>query len=173
MFNWTEILVALAAGALTALVTVGPFIWLFRRNAGAYQLFKLDKSCAENAERRIPEWRLLEAAQNWGWMGAKLAQRRFRHKTRKEPFRSNLNRIGRMQGAKAIFLGTVLGSLAIWPQTRIVVDDLGRNLATILKTDGAPIAANLPLRPRARPQSLGQSQPTLGNVIGDTGDSGA
>ena len=173
MFNWNENLAAIAAGALTALVTVGPFIWLFRRNAETYHLFKLDKSCAENAERRIPEWHLLDAARKWGWLGAKLAQRRFRHKTRKEPFRSNLNRIGRVQGTKVILLGTVLGCLLIWPQTRSIADDLGRNMAALLKAEASPSAGIAPLRPRARPQSLGQTQPTLGNVIGDTGDSGA
>ena len=173
MLNWNEFLAASAAGALTALVVVGPFLWFIRRNAEAYHLFKRDKSCAENAERRIPEWRLLDAARNWGWLGAKLAQRRFRHKTRKEPFRSNLNQIGRVQGAKVAFLGSALCLVLIWPQTRIVADNLGRNMAAILNSDASSSAASSLLRPRARPQTLGQTQPTLGNVIGDPDDSGA
>ena len=66
---------------------------LFCLNVAAYWLFALDKRRAEAGWRRISERTLLGIALVGGSIGAKLAQCRLRHKTRKEPFRSLLNLI--------------------------------------------------------------------------------
>lgn len=62
-------------------------------NLHTFVLFWWDKRLAFQGRRRIPEQTLLNLAFLGGWVGAKLAQRRFRHKTYKEPFRTQLNRI--------------------------------------------------------------------------------
>lgn len=62
-------------------------------NGLAFLLFRMDKDRAVRGEWRVPESTLLTLAFLGGWFGAKAAQRRFRHKTRKEPFRTFLNLI--------------------------------------------------------------------------------
>jgi uncharacterized membrane protein YsdA (DUF1294 family) len=56
-------------------------------------MFRLDKDRAIRGEWRVSETTLLTLAFLGGWFGAKAAQRRFRHKTRKQPFRIFLNLI--------------------------------------------------------------------------------
>ena len=60
-------------------------------NVLTFALWGTDKSAARNGRWRVPERSLLIAALLGGWIGAKLGQRYFRHKTRKEPFRQVLN----------------------------------------------------------------------------------
>lgn len=60
-------------------------------NTLAYAAFAIDKSRAIHAEARIPERSLLILATLGGWPGAKIAQHRLRHKTRKQPFGILLN----------------------------------------------------------------------------------
>lgn len=60
-------------------------------NVLTFALWGMDKSAARHGRRRVPERSLLLAATFGGWIGAKLGQRYFRHKTRKEPFRQVLN----------------------------------------------------------------------------------
>jgi uncharacterized membrane protein YsdA (DUF1294 family) len=62
-------------------------------NLTAYGYFGLDKRRAREGGWRISENFLLLLAFCGGWPGAKLAQRRFRHKTRKRPFATLLNAI--------------------------------------------------------------------------------
>ncbi|MEZ5793885.1 DUF1294 domain-containing protein [Albidovulum sp.] len=71
----------IAAGALVAI------------NALTFFLIALDKRRAQLGRSRISEATLLFCALMGGAPGAKLAQHRMRHKTRKEPFRSRLDRI--------------------------------------------------------------------------------
>jgi uncharacterized membrane protein YsdA (DUF1294 family) len=59
-------------------------------NAITYFLFGFDKRAAERGNSRIPEKTLLMAAALGGSVGAVLAQRRFRHKTQKQPFKALL-----------------------------------------------------------------------------------
>lgn len=73
-------------------------------NAAAYAAFALDKERARNNDWRISEATLLATALAGGSLGAKLAQRRLRHKTRKEPFRSVLNLICLAQAATLALL---------------------------------------------------------------------
>jgi uncharacterized membrane protein YsdA (DUF1294 family) len=73
-------------------------VWLVAINAAAFLAFWLDKRLAENgSSQRIPERLLLWLAFLGGSVGAIVAQRWFRHKTRKEPFRSYLNGIVALQ----------------------------------------------------------------------------
>ncbi len=60
-------------------------------NGMAFVAFGDDKRRAERDDWRIPEMRLLGVALLGGWAGAKLGQRIFRHKTRKQPFAAMLN----------------------------------------------------------------------------------
>lgn len=57
-------------------------------NLAAFAAMGWDKSCAERRVRRIPERTLLTLAALGGSTGAIAAQQAFRHKTRKEPFRT-------------------------------------------------------------------------------------
>jgi uncharacterized membrane protein YsdA (DUF1294 family) len=59
-------------------------------NLAAFLAFSIDKRRAENGAWRIPERTLLTFAFYGGSLGALLGQQVFRHKTRKEPFRTYL-----------------------------------------------------------------------------------
>ena len=65
--------------------------YILLANTLAYTAFAVDKSRAQNAQARIPERSLLILATLGGWIGAKAAQYRLRHKTRKQPFGILLN----------------------------------------------------------------------------------
>ncbi|HEY0085229.1 MAG TPA: DUF1294 domain-containing protein [Allosphingosinicella sp.] len=67
-------------------------------------LFRLDKRRAVAGGRRIPEADLLSFALIGGTPGAFLARRLFRHKTRKQPFSTNLMVIAALQCGAAIGL---------------------------------------------------------------------
>lgn len=67
-----------------------PAIYLLAVNIAALAAFWIDKRRAESGERRIPERVLLGLALAGGVLGAVGAQQAFRHKTRKEPFRTLL-----------------------------------------------------------------------------------
>lgn len=87
-------------------------------NALAFWMFYWDKWCAENNHWRISEASLLLVALIGGSAGAITAQQTFRHKTRKEPFRSLLFAIAAVQAA-------VLVVLAVAPLRKAVVTALG------------------------------------------------
>jgi uncharacterized membrane protein YsdA (DUF1294 family) len=73
-------------------------------NAMTFAFFGEDKRRAGLGEWRIPEARLLFLASIGGWPGAKLGQRRFRHKTRKQPFATLLNGIGFVQAGLVLIV---------------------------------------------------------------------
>lgn len=81
--------------ALAALVLVN--LWTMLR-------FWEDKQRAQAGDRRIPEADLLGLALIGGSPGALLARRLFRHKTRKEPFSTQLFVIVALQAGAAIGL---------------------------------------------------------------------
>lgn len=64
--------------------------YLIGVNFGTFLLFGVDKMLAENRMRRISEATLLMWAFLGGMPAAYAARALFRHKTRKEPFSSNL-----------------------------------------------------------------------------------
>ena len=66
--------------------------------------FWQDKQRAQAGERRIPERDLLGLAAIGGSPGALLARKLFRHKTRKEPFSTQLQVIIALQAGLAIGL---------------------------------------------------------------------
>ena len=70
-------------------VILAVLIGLAGLECAAFLLFAHDKGAAREHRRRIPERTLLWAAL-WGGVGAWLACRTLRHKTRKEPFRTSL-----------------------------------------------------------------------------------
>lgn len=70
-------------------------------NIAAFGAFWIDKRRAVKQEWRISEGTLLGLAFVGGWVGAKLAQRRFRHKTRKQPFARHLNAVPVVWGIAA------------------------------------------------------------------------
>ena len=75
-------------------------------NVITFGTFFFDKRQAQRQGQRISEATLLGLALLGGWPGAKLAQRRFRHKTKKQPFRTQLNAIP--------FLWLLIAGTAIW-----------------------------------------------------------
>ncbi len=83
-------------------------LWgLLAINLICFVLFGWDKVCAGRHWWRVPERRLLLVAMLGGSVGAKAGQVVFRHKTRKEAFRTRLNLI------LAAHLALV-GALAVW-----------------------------------------------------------
>ena len=89
--------------------------WVILASCIAYFAIKSDKTHARNGDWRIPEAHLLFLAFVGGWPGAKIAQRRHRHKTRKQPFRTVLNMIP--------ILWVLLGVLALSPGARAIMID--------------------------------------------------
>ncbi len=81
-------------------------LYLIAVNAAAYLAFFHDKRRAISGGWRLREDTLLMLAFIGGWPSAKLAQRLFRHKTRKQPFAARLNRI-------VVFHLVVAGMLAL------------------------------------------------------------
>jgi uncharacterized membrane protein YsdA (DUF1294 family) len=69
----------------------GPLALLVLINLITFWSFRYDKRQSQTGGWRISESTLLSLALVGGSVGAKVAQRRYRHKTRKEPFRSRLN----------------------------------------------------------------------------------
>ena len=98
---------------MTFLITI--FVYFVAVNLVAYRAFAIDKRKAINNERRTPEKTLLFWASVGGWIGAKVAQHRLRHKTYKQPFGSELNFIGMLQAACAVLLIGVFTALILVP----------------------------------------------------------
>jgi uncharacterized membrane protein YsdA (DUF1294 family) len=73
-------------------------------NAWTILLFRIDKGRAVNGGWRVSESSLLVLAAIGGTPGAFLARRLFRHKTRKQPFSTNLMVIAALQCGAAIGL---------------------------------------------------------------------
>lgn len=85
--------------------------YLLFTNLTTYRLFANDKRYAIEKQRRTPEATLLFWAAVGGWLGAKIAQNRLRHKSYKQPFGRRLNHIGFMY---ALSLGAfIISSAAI------------------------------------------------------------
>ena len=81
--------------AIPALIVLN--LWTMMR-------FWQDKQRAVAGERRVPEGDLLGLALIGGSLGALLARKLFRHKTRKEPFSTQLLVIVALQAGAAIGL---------------------------------------------------------------------
>jgi uncharacterized membrane protein YsdA (DUF1294 family) len=79
-------------------------IYLCLINLATLAAFAWDKHCARNGMWRVPERTLLGMALIGGTIGAVVAQHSLRHKTRKEPFRTQLYLIA---GLQVVSLGAV------------------------------------------------------------------
>ncbi|PZQ95515.1 MAG: DUF1294 domain-containing protein [Cereibacter sphaeroides] len=110
---------SLSGGSSETAFLLAVVLYLLLANGLAWLAFGIDKKRAEAGEQRIPETTLLILAIFGGWPGAKLAQHRFRHKTRKQPFRTLLNGIGVVQ---------VLLVLGLWVMPQMNMGEL-RSLA--------------------------------------------
>lgn len=99
-------------------VMIVVFVYAVAVNLLAYAAMAFDKTLAENKSRRISEATLLNLAILGGGIGTLVAQRSFRHKTRKEPFRSRLNAIILLQllVLVALVIGLILSGSpqALW-----------------------------------------------------------
>lgn len=90
---------------LLALVTPRTVaLYLVAINFAAFAAFGIDKMLAEGGQRRIAESTLLSFASFGGSPGAYAGRRAFRHKTRKQPFSSQLHMIAAVQALAAVFL---------------------------------------------------------------------
>ncbi|WP_422049682.1 DUF1294 domain-containing protein [Shimia sp.] len=78
-------------GASSILIASAAYLCLI--NLACIAAFYVDKRRALSGDWRVPESRLLCLALIGGSPGAKWAQKRFHHKTRKQPFCTRLNRI--------------------------------------------------------------------------------
>ena len=76
-------------------------LWLLLVNLRAFAIYRLDKQLAVEELDRVPESQLLAYVAWGGGLGALMAMRRFRHKTRKQPFQSRFWGIVAMQAAVA------------------------------------------------------------------------
>ncbi len=83
---------------------------LIALNIAAFVSFGIDKQRALQERQRLPEWHLLTMAFLGGAAGAVLGQQIFRHKTRKQPFRTIL--IG------AVVLNIIAAALVLSPEVR-------------------------------------------------------
>ncbi len=92
------------------MVTLALIAWLGVINSFCFALFWWDKRAAERNRERVPENELLGLALIGGALGALLGQQAFRHKTRKEPFRTLLRLIA--------VLNVVVFGLLVSPQAR-------------------------------------------------------
>lgn len=75
--------------SLSTAVLLGALL-LGTMNLIAFAAFGIDKRLAESGERRISEATLLQLSLFGGSIGAYTGRHVFRHKTRKEPFSSQL-----------------------------------------------------------------------------------
>jgi len=74
-------------------------------NFAAFAAFGIDKQRAEDGRWRIAESTLLMLAFIGGTAGAYAGRKAFRHKTRKQPFSTQLHFIAALQGAGLCALG--------------------------------------------------------------------
>ena len=80
--------------------------YLIAINFVAFAAFGVDKMLAEAGARRISEATLLQLAFIGGTPGAYAGRQLFRHKTRKQPFSSNLHTVAMIQIVALAGLGT-------------------------------------------------------------------
>ncbi len=123
-------------------------IYLVGVNLVTYRAFAADKQFAINKTQRTPEKTLLLYAKSGGWIGAKTAQQKLRHKTYKQPFADNLNTIGKIQAACLMTVACIFTALILAPTP----DEAHASLAAVadIQPAGAPVHVSL-RPPAARP----------------------
>ncbi|EMF0720247.1 DUF1294 domain-containing protein [Citrobacter freundii] len=79
----------LFSAAMGCLWLPHPFVmWFLLVSVLTLAVYGIDKKAACNAWRRVPESTLLLLGAVGGWPGAILGQHFFRHKTKKQPFKT-------------------------------------------------------------------------------------
>ena len=91
-------------------------MWFVAWSVVSFLQFGWDKEQARAGGWRISEGMLIGVALIGGALGAKLAQRAFRHKTRKQPFAKTLN--------GALVFNIVGAGLILWSPSRAFLFDL-------------------------------------------------
>jgi uncharacterized membrane protein YsdA (DUF1294 family) len=92
-------------------VVIGVIGYALAVNLLAYAAMVFDKARAENNSRRVSESTLLSLAIIGGSIGTVIAQQTIRHKTRKEPFRSQLAGIILLQ--ILVLVALIVGVVAV------------------------------------------------------------
>lgn len=92
-------------------------LYLAAVNAATFAMMAADKRRAIENLRRIPERTLLTYAALGGVLGAVAAQQAFRHKTRKEPFRTIL--MGLFFGSTAVLFVMSVPEARAWLLDRL------------------------------------------------------
>lgn len=87
--------------------------FLIAINFIAFAAFGIDKMLAEAGRSRIAEVTLLTWAVLGGTAGAYAGRSLFRHKTRKQPFSSQLHGIAALQ-VTLLIVGTLIGWSMVW-----------------------------------------------------------
>jgi uncharacterized membrane protein YsdA (DUF1294 family) len=100
--------------------TVGLYLCIL--NLATMAAFWWDKHCARSGLWRVSEGTLLMLALMGGTVGAIAAQHGFRHKTRKEPFRTMLYIIAVLHLGAVAALGSPTVRNALWSQTSVWLD---------------------------------------------------
>lgn len=90
------------------LIILLAYSYLLLVNLGAFGAFALDKHRARRGASRVPEANLLGLAVSGGWLGAKLGQKVFRHKKRKEGF------VGILNAIPLVHLVMATAALVVW-----------------------------------------------------------
>lgn len=122
-------------------------------NIKTYRAFAADKLFAICKEQRTPEATLLHLARIGGWIGAKIAQRRLRHKTYKQPFGQQLNAIGMLHAASAATFVLVIVLLALVPAPVPATAVQAADAARALPPAGGQLVISL-RPPAGRPAKL-------------------
>ncbi len=94
----------MTAAEILAWWPAGAGLWLLVVNLRAFSVYRLDKQLAVEDLERVPERQLLAYVAWGGGLGALAAMRRFRHKTRKQPFQGRFWGIIGLQAAVAFGL---------------------------------------------------------------------
>ena len=136
----------LIAAALAACYALGI-------NLLAFALFGIDKRRAEAGAWRIRESTLIGVAMAGGWIGAKAAQRYFRHKTRKQPFARRLNAVGMVN----LGLLVMLAAVAIAPPAEVAagVEWVAKAFESLVPTTGGGEPGTGAPEPGAMPRRFG------------------
>jgi len=124
-------------------------IYLAFANLHAYRAFAADKQFAIDKQQRTPEVVLLSYARRGGWIGAKVAQKKLQHKSRKQPFGSQLNTIGALHAACVMTFALVIGFLALTPSGPPVVRAVKMAEADVPAVQPADALLAISLRPPA------------------------
>lgn len=111
------------------LMAGGTALYLILINMVTWQLFYADKRRAELNRDRISERKLLWFAALGGTLGGKYAQRRFRHKTRKQPFKTYLNLILIVQVLAVLALALPVVRFTVFEAIGILISSLALMMA--------------------------------------------